>query len=87
MKRVLLFAAGLSLLIVSPLSAKPKHGVPAGQARKAEVHAAKARGESPSRKWKTPPVDVYRTWEHERVYLWNESRYRWSGSTWIIVID
>ena len=87
MKRAFLFAAGICLVLASPASAKPKNGVPPGQIRKAEVQEAKRRGLSPGRKVKNPPVDVYRSWDRDRVYYWNDDRYRWSGNTWIIVID
>ena len=32
-----------------------------------------------------PPVDVYRNWNHDRVYNWNRHRYHWSGDNWIIL--
>jgi hypothetical protein len=32
-----------------------------------------------------PSVEVYRSWDRGRDYLWNEQRYHWDGAGWIIV--
>lgn len=95
MKYITLLGIGLSFLLAQPFTAdaKPKggkghgKGMPPRQARKAEVHDALARGESPSRRYKRPPASVYRNWERDRVYIWEDRRYRWSDGGWVIYID
>ena len=94
MKHIAFFALGLSLVLAQPMTAdaKPKDkgnkGIPPGQLRKAEVHERLARGESPSRNaYRTPPARVYRDWERDRVYTWEDRRYRWNDGAWVIIID
>ena len=86
--KTLLLATLLCTAVACPSFAKPKKqkGVPPGQLRKAEVHDALARGESPSRR-KGPPEKVYRSWTPEREYYWNDNRYRWSGGSWVVILD
>jgi hypothetical protein len=31
------------------------------------------------------PFDVYRHWDHDRIYLWNNNRYRWYNNAWVVV--
>jgi hypothetical protein len=95
MKHIALLGVGLSFLLAQPFTAEAKgkgngngrgKGVPPGQVRKAEVHDALARGESPSRN-KRPPASVYRNWERDRIYTWEDQRYRYSDGGWVIYID
>src|SRR5688572_23421817 len=94
MRRIALLGIGLSFLLAQPFTADAKgkgkghgKGEPPGQARKAEVHEALARGESPSRSYRRPPSSVYRTWDRDRVYTWEDRRYRYSDGGWVIYID
>jgi len=32
-----------------------------------------------------PPVDVYRDWDHGRIYTWNRHRYHWYDGAWVIL--
>jgi hypothetical protein len=81
------------LVVAQPFAAdaKPKdkggRGVPPGQLRKLEVREALARGESPSRARKAPPLSVYRDWDRSRVYYWQDQPYRWEAGSWVIHID
>jgi len=34
-----------------------------------------------------PSFDVYRNWDRDRVYSWNNNRWRWYGNDWVIVDD
>jgi hypothetical protein len=89
MKRIAPLAFGIALLLTQPLAAKPKHkekGVPPGQLRKAEVHESLARGESPSRRY-SPPERVYRSWNRDRIYDWENRRYHWDDGAWVIIVD
>jgi hypothetical protein len=90
MKQIALYAIGLSFLVAQPFTAEAKHKgkhMPPGQIRKVEVHEALARGESPSRSYRTPPLRVYRTWDRDRIYTWEDQRYRWSNGGWVIYVD
>jgi hypothetical protein len=31
------------------------------------------------------PSDVHRHWDHDRVYVWNDHRYRWYNNAWVII--
>jgi Putative peptidoglycan binding domain len=32
-----------------------------------------------------PPIDVYRNWDHGRIYTWNRHRYHWYDNAWVIL--
>ncbi len=34
-----------------------------------------------------PSYEVYRSWDRHRDYRWNEHRYHWDGTAWIIAPD
>lgn len=31
-----------------------------------------------------PSIDVYRSWDRRREYMWNDQRYYWDGTAWVI---
>jgi hypothetical protein len=36
------------------------------------------------RRYHRPPSTVYRSWDRDRIYSWNNNRYRWYGGTWVL---
>jgi hypothetical protein len=36
-------------------------------------------------RFQRPPATVYRDWDHNRIYNWNDHRWHWYGGSWVIV--
>jgi hypothetical protein len=36
------------------------------------------------RDFRRPPVTVFRNWDRDRIYTWDNHRWRWYGGTWVI---
>jgi hypothetical protein len=54
------------------------------QFRDTRVESRQFRSRSEVRDFR-PPVDIYRNWQRDRTYNWNQHRYHWYGGDWVIL--